>query len=588
MRILQNCIKIPFSERGCRQLNFVDQGLPLWYKRPMKKVFGQLICALLVFQFFTFALCEAGELSPVEEKLHSYHILRRGAIDQQRYLLSQINRDLRERAVPNCIECSIFLLDGSRKLSLEKQLLAAEYAHLISPDHPESAFHRAIHTVRRNPLDAAALFRVFRDAANSVLSGIEKNLFLRYFSGKGLLFFAVVLSLLLFQLFLIRRDIVKHLLSHLFEGSRFYRLVLLVFCFGLFLLFCRLNFAVPGTIMLLAVTLFPALSIFERVLVFISASMLLVATFFQIALNPGFERVELRKADFFTNPLFSEMGKDDPVEAGLFHLYNGNYEDALGYLKNIPKDDIAQELVPMFRNMEALSLHHLGRRHEARQVFTDLLKHSRDQRIGINLRRMDVNGGIEEFSITDSSEGESLFPLIVYPRPSKLLDSISGERKDIYGSDFSIFVFTLAIFSLLWIFLWIRYLRGVKVQRCLVCGKISCNRCETFSADGMCLECALFSGKSVESEKGSLPDNEGILPAAALLFLGWWPIGRGKTCFGFFLLLIFSFGLVVLVASLDFGSLFVVPPNLTIFSAAGILIASMPVILQIILSRRNV
>ncbi|HDT11267.1 MAG TPA: hypothetical protein ENN58_00865, partial [bacterium] len=142
--------------------------------------------------------------------------------------MSHFIKVIRDKNIPNCFECSLYLIRETLNSDGETQLVAADLAVKFSPDLPEGHLHLLMRLLKFSPLSGGRILKSTQGTLKTFFHFPPRDAF--FYSilsriSKGCIIFLLIFFLLVFFKY---PSALIHRYMHLVGFSRFYAFALLL------------------------------------------------------------------------------------------------------------------------------------------------------------------------------------------------------------------------------------------------------------------------------------------------------------------------------------------------------------------------
>lgn len=429
----------------------------------------------------------------------------------------------RQRNIPNCFGCSLYLIKSTMDSNPTIQLAAVDLAAKFSPnDLAEVHSHYLMRLINHAPFEVGKIFSEFaaliKGSLRTSFGDAQLYTFLSDLLRCATISFWIFLILMSFR----HPSLIRHRYRHLFGFSRFYSIAFLV------------ALTITGHVLIRsfqqALFLYIPLIVFYSNVVTSRERFILNFIFFFYLLFAGSQILMVNNREFKNDPdvaytnfnaiyspdlLDSEIDEKSPggnISKGFSYFYQGNYSRAVFYLKKgLSANESNPEIAVALRNAIGVSLASYGKQKEGAEYLKTAYDDSNDISIGYNLVRVLQEAQIDPDEAAIPPElrhpvgfAEFVYPFVKLPSPSAAWKYFS------YGADFSysenrakflIFVLEVLIYALFIHAITFSYLNKLKVSRCEECGAVICSKCNPGITD-VCAVCKLMKADSSLFKRG--------------------------------------------------------------------------------------
>lgn len=434
-----------------------------------------------------------------------------------KYLVSN-----RQRNIPNCFGCSLYLIKSTMESDPAIQLTAVDLAEKFSPnDLVEVHSHYLMRLASHAPFEIGRIFSeigaLFKGALRASFGDALIYTFLSDLLRCVTISFWIFIILMTFR----HTSLLRHRYRHLFGFSKFYSIAFLV------------ALVITGYVLIRsfqqALFLYIPLIVFYSNVVTSRERFILNFLFFIYLLFAGSQILLVNNSEFKNDPdvaytnfnaiyspdlLDSEIDEKSPggnIAKGFSYFYQGNYSRAVFYLKKGLSDEINPEIAVAMRNVIGVSLASYGKQKEGAEYIKAAYEASNDISIGYNMVRVLQEAQIDPDEAAIPPElrhpvgfAEFVYPFIKLPSPSAVWQHLC------YGTDLSyrenrakflIFVLGILFYALFIHAITLSYLNKLKISRCEECGAVICSKCNPGITD-VCAVCKLMKADSSLFKRG--------------------------------------------------------------------------------------
>ncbi len=485
-----------------------------------------------------------------------------------RFLLSSLSlfvQDMHKAHIPNCVNCSLYLMQSFEKDSVSRRLIAARYAVALSPDFPDPYFNRFYRHLVYAPFDISAHWGHLQEAISVFnKSPMSLALYGQLSSFALSVLYALALLLLLVLIVKYYRAVI-HLIRHITGFSRFYMVMLVIVVVagvyhvvssGASPLFMMMPFAL--------LVLIPAL-IRERVVLITTIVLIALVSLWRFSISNAkvfdYDSDVVKMMINLYDPLVKEKvtsKSNSPLRLylkGMDFFYEGSSSQALYYLKRAVKKCSNKQVTASIYNAIALLEFEQGSVVQAIESEREAWNLSRDKGIGHNFVRLLFEGDkAQEATHLEQqlpSKETVLFPSIYLPPSRQFLALISqGVDADLRDNRYHEAVpFAVSFFLVLVLLIVVKrmFIGPISVSLCPECGSVVCSECSPDGAADVCAVCqavkqhrALISVKELKQHEFRLERiakrRTGLSILGMLLIPGAGLIGKDHVIEGFFYL----------------------------------------------------
>lgn len=417
--------------------------------------------------------------------------------------------------IPNCFECSLFLINSTLESSPGIQLVGANLAVKFSPDLPEARLHLVSRLIKFTPFKVG---KITSETGKMIVTFFK-------FPPRDAFFYSIfniiinicfVFILVYFFIILLKYpSLVTHRFMHLAGNSKFYALSLLM-VLGVSSWILMKNSQNLLLIIMTFLVFLTGVSLLREKIILYSVFGIAILAQGGIILAGSNEDTNVDRYVAINNlyavysPMSAESKKIDisspggSMAKGFLLFYEGNHAEAVPHFKKelslIPDGDIKFFL----ENAVGLSLAATGEYKEAVFFLKNAYESSLDIHIGYNLAKVLYEGGMTEEAskfekgLLESAGAVTLaFPHIHLPPMYKTWRYVSsGRTSDRFENRVRFFIFILItlFFYIFLLLVRLNYLKGVSLTRCLECGTVMCSKC-TAGGQHVCAVCKLMKAK---------------------------------------------------------------------------------------------
>ena len=424
-------------------------------------------------------------------------------------------KEMERSHIPNCFECSLFLINSTIQSLPDVQLVAADLAVKFSPDLPEARLHFLSRLIRFAPFKVD---KITSESGKMMISFFK-------FPPRDAFFYSIldivaniclvfILSYF-FIIFLKYPSLIVHRFTHLSGSSKFYAGSLLM-VIGVSSWILIKNEQNQALVILTFLVFLSGVSLLREKIVLYVAYVIMVAAQGGIILAGANEDSNIDRIKAMNNlyavysPISADIKNiDDSMPGGSmargFKLfYDGNQSRAVFHLKK-ELNGISDNLIKIsLENLAGLSLAATGNYKEAVPYLKNAYEESLDVHIGYNLAKVMYEGGMTEEAsrfekdLLESAGAVTLFyPHIYLPPMYKMWRFVSsGRTSDRFENRvrFAVFILSILFFYILLLLVRLNYLKGLSLTRCLECGTVMCSRCNA-GGQHVCAVCRLMKAK---------------------------------------------------------------------------------------------
>ncbi len=422
----------------------------------------------------------------------------------------------RAKGIPNCFECSLYLIRTSLEKTGPMQLVAADLAVKLSPDLPEAHLHYFLRLIKFSPQSMRRISKAFSDTLVTFYNFPPRNAF--FYSilnriSKSCIIFLIVLFIILFFKY---PSAVAHRYMHLVGFSRFYAATLLVVMTvsSVVLILNQLSWLI---VLLTFTIFFSGVSVVREKIILNTVFFICVAAEAAIILTGAEHPMIVDKEVAMSNlkgiyspssTLFENTDINAPggsMARGVMFYYAGNYNRAAFYLKRELNTVSDKKIKASLDNFLGLSFARQGNLKEASEHLRRSYEETGNFNIGYNLSRVLYEGGragdaasLERHILENAGTISLRFPYHYYPEMYRTWRYVTtgktGESLEIW---IKFFLFCFAIILLYMVLLVVRfnYLRKIRLHKCLECGSIICSSCNPGANTTVCVVCRLIKAK---------------------------------------------------------------------------------------------
>lgn len=430
--------------------------------------------------------------------------------------------------VPNCFECSLFLIQSTLDASSGVQLVAADLAVKFSPDLPEARLHFISRLIKFAPFKTARILSETKEMVKSFINFPPRDAF----------FYSVLSTILhicltfIFIYFIIiglkYPSLIAHRYMHLAGHSKFYAVTLL-FVIGLSSwILVQNEHNLFFVIMTFLVFLTGVSVLREKIILYVVFITALLAhggiILTGASEDPSIDRkTSMNNLYAIYSPSSSDIGKIDlsapggQMAKGFIHFYKDEHEKAVFHLQKELNTISDGKIKTALYNILGLSLAALGNYKEAVTSLKTAYDGSGNIHIGYNLAKTMYEGGMTEDGtnfekkLLETAGAVTLsYPHVEYPGMFRVWRYFSsGRTGDRFENwvRFVLFVLSALFFYMLLLLVRMNYLKGISLTRCPECGIVMCSRCNAGGQD-VCVVCKLMKADPAVFVKGELEKYE--------------------------------------------------------------------------------
>ncbi|MGI6393609.1 MAG: tetratricopeptide repeat protein [bacterium] len=415
--------------------------------------------------------------------------------------------------IPNCFDCSLFLIQSTLSASPSVQLVAGDLAVKFSPDLPEAHLHFFLRLLKFAPFKVVKIAKEAKETIKTFYNFPTRSAFFYVILNILYSVFFTFISIFFLIMALKYPSLIAHRFMHLAGHSRFYAMsLLLVLGFSSWVLLQGRHGVL--LIMLVFLVFLSGVAVLrEKVLMHLAFVALIFAYGGIILIETPKENIEIDKkrglnnlnAIYSPSPSNTEninlSAPGGNMVKGFVHFYKGEYSPTVFHLKhelNLLPD---KKMKTALHNTIGISLAALGNHKEATRFFKMAYSESGNIHIGYNLAK-----AMHEEKMTDEAvafEKELLktagavvlsYPYVEYPNMFKSWEYLSSGKISSYFKEwvsFFVFILTMLFFYILLLLIRINYLKGVYLTRCPECGIVMCSKCNA-CGQHTCVVCKLM------------------------------------------------------------------------------------------------
>ncbi len=490
------------------------------------------------FTFFFFIFLNIQHIS-AENSKHFFIDGRRFTKDvkdalisgEESLLLEKTAMYLKEKEIshiPNCFECSLFLIQSTLDASSSVQLVAADLAVKFSPDLPEARLHFISRLIKFAPFKTARILSETREMVKAFFCFPPRDAFF-YSVLNTILYICLTFIFIYFIITGLKYpSLIVHRYMHLVGHSKFYAVTLL-FVIGLSSCILVQNEHNLFLVIMTFLVFLTGVSVLrEKIIMYVVFIIALLAHGGTILTgaseDPNIDRKSAMNSLYAVfSPSSSKIDNIDLsapggyMAKGFVHFYKDEQELAVFHLKKELSVISDGKIKTALHNILGLSLAALGNYKEAVISLKNAYNGSGNIHIGYNLAKTMYEGGMTEEAtnfekqLLETAGAVTLsYPYIEYPGMFRVWRYFSsGKTGDRFENwvRFILFVLSALFFYMLLLLVRMNYLKGISLSRCPECGIVMCSRCNAGGQD-VCVVCKLMKADPDVFVKGELEKYE--------------------------------------------------------------------------------
>jgi tetratricopeptide (TPR) repeat protein len=414
--------------------------------------------------------------------------------------------------IPNCFECSLFLIQSTLDASSGVQLVAADLAVKFSPDLPEARLHFISRLIKFAPFKTARIVSETKEMVRSFFDFPPRDAFF-YSVLSTILKICLVFTLIYFLIIGLKYpSLIVHRYMHLVGHSKFYAIsILLVVVLSSWILIQNEHnlFLVIMTFLVFLT----GVSLLREKIIMYAAFIIALLAHGGIILTGASEDPSVDRKSAMNNlyavysPSSADIGKIDiaapggQMAKGFIHFYKDEQELAVFHLKKELGVISDGKIKTALHNILGLSLAALGNYKEAVSFLKKAYDESGNIHVGYNLAKTMYEGGMTEDAtifekqlLATAGAVTLSYPHIEYPGMFRVWRYVSsGKTSDRFENRvrFILFILSALFFYMLLLLVRMNYLKGISLTRCLECGIVMCSRCNA-GGQHVCVVCKLM------------------------------------------------------------------------------------------------
>ncbi len=432
-------------------------------------------------------------------------------------------RILRERGIPNCFECSLYLIRSTLNSDGNTQLIAADLAAKFSPDLPEAHIHYFLRLLKFSPMSFGRISKSLSDTLFTFFKFPPRDAF--FYTVFNRISIGAVIFLIVFMIIMIFKypSALTHRYMHLVGFSRFYAFSLL-FAVAVSSVILVSNPLTWLIVLMTFVMFFSGVGLIREKIVLHSVMLVCILAEGAIILTGVGDTSTIDKNIAIINlkSVYSptSVNIDDPAidlpggsfAKGALFYYEENFNRAGFYFKRELKDVQDRRIKASIENFLGLSLARQGNYRESAEHLKNAWESTKNFKIGYNLSRILYESGrseeatvLEKYILENGGAITLSFPYIYYPEMYRMWRYVSsgktGEAVELWVQFFLFIIFVIFTYIIL-LLVRMNYLKGIKLHKCLECGSVICSNCNPGSNTFVCVVCRLMKAKPELFRKG--------------------------------------------------------------------------------------
>lgn len=407
--------------------------------------------------------------------------------------------------IPNCFECSIYILQETEKYQAgERKLIAAQFAVMISPDMPEVYYHKLIRVLEISFVDVPLVASTFKE----FLISLSRFPLTSQAYGNILDFIAFVLQIVLAIFFIAmilrHRPILRRRLHGMFGGSRFYTYLFAAILVSLAAASILLGSMAAFVFIFIAVLFFGVTNIIEKIVMLIlcillvfAESAIIVFDSYKIEAVDGMMTADAMRAIY--SPVFFdsiEAKKGAALEKSIIKFHHGKYQESAEILSKINTASEPAQYAAAVENLRGLIKLEEGDIESAFGLFKTAYNRTGSVEIASNIRHvlygMKLYDKAELLDIKAGVPGGSIkFPSIFIPSFAPSAKNLPVLGREMVAGTTPYLIFGAAVFILFFIFG-----RKHRVMRCKTCGRPVSEMQGIYARRNLCMSCYMVAVKT--------------------------------------------------------------------------------------------
>ncbi|HPA57195.1 MAG TPA: tetratricopeptide repeat protein [bacterium] len=474
------------------------------------------------FTFFFFIFLNVQHIC-AENSEHSFIDGRRFTKDvkdalisgEESMLLEKTAMYLKEKEIshiPNCFECSLFLIRSTIDSSSAVQLVAADLAVKFSPDLPEARLHFISRLIKFAPFKTARILSETREMIKAFFCFPPRDAF--FYSVLNTILKACLVFIFIYFLIIGLKypSLIIHRYMHLAGHSKFYAvsLALVVALSSWILVQNEHNLFLVIMTFLVFLT---GVSVLREKIILYAVFIIALLAHGGIILTGASEDPSIDRKTAMNNlyavysPSSSDIGKIElsapggQMARGFIHFYKDEHEKAVFHLKKELGIISDGKIKTSIHNILGLSLAALGNYKEAVSYLKTAYDESGNIHIGYNLAKTMYEGGMTEDAtnfekqLLETAGAVTLsYPHIEYTGMFRAWRYVSsGKTGDRFENwvRFFLFILSALFFYMMLLLVQMNYIKGISLSRCLECGIVMCSKCNA-GGQHVCVVCKLM------------------------------------------------------------------------------------------------
>lgn len=474
------------------------------------------------FTFFFFIFLNVQHIC-AENSEHSFIDGRRFTKDvkdalisgEESMLLEKTAMYLKEKEIshiPNCFECSLFLIRSTIDSSSAVQLVAADLAVKFSPDLPEARLHFISRLIKFAPFKTARILSETKEMIKAFFCFPPRDAF--FYSVLNTILKACLVFIFIYFLIIGLKypSLIIHRYMHLAGHSKFYAvsLALVVALSSWILVQNEHNLFLVIMTFLVFLT---GVSVLREKIILYAVFIIALLAHGGIILTGASEDSSIDRKTAMNNlyavysPSSADIGKiglsapGGQMARGFIHFYKDEHEKAVFHLKKELGIISDGKIKTSIHNILGLSLAALGNYKEAVSYLKTAYDESGNIHIGYNLAKTMYEGGMTEDAtnfekqLLETAGAVTLsYPHIEYPGMFRAWRYVSsGKTGDRFENwvRFFLFILSALFFYMMLLLVRMNYIKGISLSRCLECGIVMCSKCNA-GGQHVCVVCKLM------------------------------------------------------------------------------------------------